>query len=146
MRGRAGQRHAVARKLLQHDDRQIRTVDAHPAGGRTADAADANCRSSPGTAEAKDIVDLIGALVAGDRRPSGETRTDDPVLKSARVFHFAAVQQLRRSARLPELQRRFDFSPAFVPAELSFVRSRRGRAEEMSLLRKRRADLCWLWH
>src|SRR5439155_18294628 len=142
MRSRSGQRHAVARKLLQQHNRQVRSRHAYPARGRTADAADANCRPSPGTAEGKDIVDLVGTLVAGDCGPTGETRADDLVFKSPRVFDVTLVQQLRRSARLSELQRRADVSSAVLAPELPPLRPYRGRAEEMSRLRERRADLC----
>ncbi len=61
----------------------------------------------------------------------------------------SALQQLRRSTRLPELQRCAYLSPAAGSRrtiELSLVRAHRRRSEKMSGLRKRRADLSRVRH
>ena len=71
-----------------------------------------------------------------------KTRTDHSLSQSARIFHFIALQQLRRSARLPELQRRAHISSRVSRAELSSLRAHRGRAKEMSGVRPGRVDLC----
>ena len=49
---------------------------------------------------------LRTAIAASPRK----TRTDHPVSESARFFYFASLQRLRRSAQLPQLQRRAHLS------------------------------------
>jgi len=141
MRSGSRKRHAVARELSQCDDRQIRTPYPEPARGRPTHAADADCRSSPGAPKRKDRSYSFGEIVAGNRGPTRKTRADDSVFKPARFFHLTALQQLRRSAQLSELQRRFDFPSAHGPIELPSLRTHRGRAEEMSGVRQRFPDL-----
>ena len=97
----------------------------------------------------KESRDSVRKIVASHCRSPRETRADDFVFESARFFHFAAVQQLRRSAQLSELQRRAHLSSAAGSRrtiELSFVRAHRRRAKKMSGLRTRRADLSRLRH
>src|SRR5439155_9073055 len=101
-------------------------------------------RSASGTTEGKESRYFVGKIVASHRRSFGETRADNFVFEQARFFHVAAVQQLRRSAQLPELQRCAHVSPASRSRwtiELSFVRAHRHRAEEVSSVRTRCADL-----
>ena len=91
----------------------------------------------------------VGKIVASDCRSFGETRADDSVPESSRIFHVAALQQLRRSAQLSELQRRAHLSSASRgrwAIELSFVRAHRRRAEKMSGVWAGRADLLRLRH
>src|SRR4029077_5600080 len=132
MHGRPRERHALAGKLSQRRYRQIRTCNPDPACGRTPDAAHAHRRSSPGPAKGKDDVDLVGKIVASDCGSFGETRANNLIFESARLFHVAAVQQLRRSAQLPELQRRAHLSSACGTIELSLVRAYGGCAKKMS--------------
>ncbi len=144
-----GQRHAVARKLLQRLARQISARHTHAAGGRKADAADAHHRSAAGTPKGKESRDSVGKIIASHCRSFGKTRADNFVSEPARIFHVAALQQLRRSAQLSELQRCAHVSSpsgSRGTVELSFVRAYRRGPEEMSGVRPRRADLLRLRH
>src|SRR5207248_11611563 len=97
-----------------------------------ANAVDANCRSSPGTPKGKDRADSLRKTFASDRGPARETRADNLVFESARFFNVAALQQLRRSAQLSQLQRRFDLPSTHGPFELSPLRTYRCGPKEMS--------------
>src|SRR5205814_6903107 len=108
---------------------------------RAADAADQNCRPSTGTAEGKDRSNPVRKIIPSDRRSVGETRANDSILESARIFDVVALQQLWRGARMSELQRRAHLSPPHGEVELSSLRTYRDRSEKMSSLRQRRADL-----
>jgi len=68
-----------------------------------ADAAHAHRRSSSGTPEGKKSRYSVRKIIASNCRPYREARADDFVPESARIFHLTALQQLRRSAQLPEL-------------------------------------------
>ena len=103
-----------------------------------------NRRSSPGTPERKGRCDSVGKTARRHCRPSGKTRADNSVPESAGVFHVAALQQLRRSTQLSKLQRGAHLSSApgsCRTVELSLMRAYCSRAQEMSGLRQRRADL-----
>ena len=92
---------------------------------------------------------LSEKIVASHCRSPRETRADDSVFEPARVFHVAAVQQLRRSAQLSELQCRAHVSSAARSRrtiELSFVRAYRRCSKKMSGMRTRRVDLSRLRH
>src|SRR5262249_47923248 len=104
MRCCSRQRHAFARELSQRRERKVSTPHTYRACRPKTDAAHAHCRSSPGTKERKIGRDFVRKAVASHSRSSGKARTNDLVLKSARFFHIAPVQQLRRSAQLSELQ------------------------------------------
>src|SRR5690242_11161378 len=108
MRCCSRQRHAFARELSQRSERQVSTPHAHRAYRPKTDAAHAHSRPSPGTTKGKEGRDSIGKIVASHCRSFGKTRTNNFVFEPARFFHIAAMQQLRRSAQLPELQRRTD--------------------------------------
>ena len=85
--------------------------------------------------------DSFGKIAERDFRSARKTRADNSVSQSARIFDFVALQQLRRSARLSELQRRAHISSHDVAAELSSLRAHRGGAKEMSGVRPGRVDL-----
>ena len=149
MRGRFRQRHAVAGELSQRDDWKIPTRRAHGARGSKADAAHACCRSAPGTTERKESRHSVRKIIASHCRSPRETRADDFVFEPARFLHFAAMQQLRRGAKLSELQCRAHVSPAARnrrTIELSFVRAHRRCSKKMSGVRTRRVDLSRLRH
>src|SRR6476659_2607180 len=115
MRRRFRQRYAVARELSQCDDWKVPPRYAHAAHRSKADAAHSCCRSAPGTTEGKESRYSVRAIVASHRQSSRETGADDFVFEPTRVFDVAAVQQLRRSAQLSELQCRAHVSSAFSP-------------------------------
>ena len=69
-------------------------------------------------------------------QPAREARTDDPVSQSPRLLDFAALQRLRRSAELSELQRRAHLSSRRGAFDLPYLRAHRRRAEEMSGLQQ----------
>src|SRR5262249_56817419 len=110
--------------------------------------------TATGTAEGKKSRHSVGKIVASDCRSSRETRADNLVFESARVFHVAAMQQLRRGAQLPELQCSTYISSTFStrwiasprrddvrPLKLSFVWAHRSCSKKMSRVRTRRTDL-----
>ena len=103
------ERHAFARELSQRrrgkyrlatltqrvDDKQmphIRIVDL-----------------TAGAAETKNGCHSVRETADRDYRTAGETGTDDSVPEPARILDFAALQRMRRSAELPELQCRLTF-------------------------------------
>src|SRR5262245_22340339 len=120
MRGCFGKRHAIAGELSQRRDQKVPARYAHAARGSKADAAHACCRSAPGTTERKENRHSVRKIIASHFRPPPETRANHFVFEPARVFHVAAMQQLRRSAQLPELQRRTDISSIFSPSWIVF--------------------------
>ena len=126
--------------------REISAAEPDPARGRLPDAADADRRSAAGAAERKSRRHPLRTTAHGDHRPARETRADHPVSQSPRLLDLAALQRLRRSAELPELQRRAHLPSRRGAVDLPFLRTHRGRAEEMSGLLAGRADLFRLRH
>src|SRR5262249_8729023 len=120
---------------------------SYSTGRRPTDAVDANCRSSSGTAKRKDRADHFREAVASDRRPPRKARADNPVPEPARLFHVAALHQLRRSAKLSELQRCLNLPSASGGCrtlELPSLRTRRGGSKKMTRPRKRWPCLRWV--
>src|SRR5258708_2204088 len=135
MRRRFGKRHAITGELSKRRNRKIPTRHAHAARRSKADAAHPCRRSAPGTTERKKSRHSVRKIVASHRRSPRETRADDFVFKPTRIFHVAAVQQLRRGAKLSELQCRAHVSPAArnrPTIELSFVQAYRRCSKKIS--------------
>ena len=77
----------------------------------------------------------------GDDRSARERRANHPLPESARIFDVAALQQLRRSARLSELQRRAHLSSRGCSVELPFLRTHRGRSEKCPACDRTRSSI-----
>ena len=131
----------VTGKLLQRDAGKIPARHVDEARGRKSNAAHSHRRFAAGAAQRKRDCHSRRKITRCDHRSSGETRANHSFSESARLFHFIALQQLRRIARLPELQRRAHVSSRRGAFELSFVRTHRGGSKKMSGLRRRRAHL-----
>ena len=84
--------------------------------------------------KAKALTILAEKLHSAIVGPPGKTRTNDPVSQSPRLLDLVALQRVRRSAELPELQRGADLSSHRRAFELPSLRAHCGGAKEMSRL------------
>src|SRR5439155_6688967 len=109
------------------------------------DGADSRDRSAAGTAK-RARPDSFGKIMERDFSSDRETRADNSISQSARIFHLVALQQMREGARLSELQRRAHLSSLDVTAELSPLWAHRRCSKEMSGMRAGRVDLRRLWN
>ena len=138
MRRPARLRHAFARKLSQRDqaaNTRCSTLTQRVDDKQMPLMRIVDMRQERRKEKARAI--LSEKLRDGDHRSARETRADDSLSQSARLFHFAALQQLRRSARLSELQRRAHLSSRRSALELPSLRTHRGRSEKMPGVRRR---------